>query len=414
LEGGVVRLIHRADAGIRFAVRKALLNLAMASLSVVVTLLFLEVAARIYLVRFASEPRFLSYASYGQLLDRYGSETEQGAALKQLYSPHRYLGFYPTPDYRWEDNHHNSLGYRGEEIVMPKPADEFRIVCLGGSTTYTSDVKDPAEAYPAQLETALHERGFDSVRVINAGAASWTSWETLINFELRVLDLDPDMVVVYHAINDAHARFIWPPEVYRGDNSGWRAPNQSGLFMPSIFEYSTLLRIFMIRLGWTGAHADLARTVDRAAPSYYADLFREQVRNGEYPSPPFDEFSAQQMIDTNSPRFFERNLENLVALAKHHGVAVVLMSFAFDPDYEPEPRVATSEYQQALTEHNAVIRTIAAEENVAFFDFAAVFPLDEGLFTDGRHVNEAGAREKGRLIAEFLIDQDQLPAGSTP
>jgi lysophospholipase L1-like esterase len=402
-------LIRRLDAGIRFAVRKGLLNLAMASLSIVVTLFFLEVVSRIWLVHLASEPRFLSYASYGQLLDRYGSETEQGAALKQLYSPHRYLGFYPTPNYEWGENFHNSLGYRGEEFPMPKPEGEYRIVCLGGSTTYTSDVENPALAYPAQVESALREDGFDSVRVINGGAASWTTWESLINFEMRVLDLDPDMIVVYHAINDAHARFIWPPEAYRGDNSGWRAPNQSGLFMPSIFEYSTLLRIFMIRLGWAGAHADLARTVDRAAPSYYADLFREQVRRGEYPSAPLDEVSAQKMIDANEPKYFRRNLENLVAVAERHGVAVVLVSFAYDPDYEPEPRVARPEYQQALDEHNDVIRSVSAESSAYFFDFATVFPVDRDLFTDGRHVNEEGARVKGALIAEFLVDNGLVP-----
>jgi len=381
----------------------------LALASVLVTLLFLEIAARIYLVHFASEPRFLSYASYGQLLDRYGSETEQGAALKQVYSPHRYLGFYPTPGYVWGENHHNSLGYRGDEFPIEKPPGEFRIVCLGGSTTYTSDVGDPALAYPAQLQAALHERGASEVRVINSGAESWTSWESLINFELRVLDLDPDLIIVYHAINDAHARFVWPPEAYRGDNSGWRAPNQSGLFMPSILEYSTLARIFMIRLGWTGAHADLARTVDRAAPTFYADLFREQVRRGRYPEAPFDEVAAARMLEANDPRFFARNLENIVAIARRHGVDVVLASFAYAPDFVEEPRVSTREYRQALREHNEVIRSVADRGPAAYYDFAAEFPTDEGLFTDGRHVNEKGARVKGRLFAEFLVDNGLVP-----
>jgi hypothetical protein len=98
------------------------------------------------------------------------------------------------------------------------------------------------------------------------------------------------------------------------------------------------------------------------------------------------------MIDANEPKYFRRNLENLVAVAERHGVAVVLVSFAYDPDYEPEPRVARPEYQQALDEHNEVIRSVSAESSASFFDFATVFPVDRGLFTDGRHVNEEGAR----------------------
>ncbi|TFH22361.1 MAG: SGNH/GDSL hydrolase family protein [Myxococcales bacterium] len=386
-----------------------LAGVGLALASVLVTLVVLEIAARLYLVHLASEPRFLSYASYAQLLDRYGSETEQGAALKQLYSPHRYLGFYPTPSYVWGKNRHNSLGYRGEEFPIEKPSGEFRVVCLGGSTTYTSDVEDPALAYPAQLEEALRERGANDVRVINGGAASWTSWESLINFEFRVLDLDPDLIIVYHAINDAHARFVWPPEAYRGDNSGWRAPNQSGLFMPSILEYSTLARIFLIRLGWTGAHADLARTVDRAAPTYYADVFREQIRSGRYPESPFDAVPAERMLEANDPRFFRRNLENIVAIARQHGVGIVLASFAYAPAFDDEPRVSTREYARALREHNEVIRSVSESGRVAYYDFAAEFPTDEGLFTDGRHVNEKGARVKGRLFADFLVDNGLVP-----
>jgi len=85
---------------------------------------------------------------------------------------------------------------------MPKPAGQFRIVCLGGSTTYTSDVKDYRDSYPYLLEKYLKAQGYNDVTVVNAGAGSWSSWESLINFQFRVLDLDPDLIIVYHGIND--------------------------------------------------------------------------------------------------------------------------------------------------------------------------------------------------------------------
>jgi hypothetical protein len=180
--------------------------------------------------------------------------------------------------------------------------------------------------------------------------------------------------------------------------------------MPSIFEYSTLLRILMIRAGWTGSHADLARTIDRSAPTYYADRFREQVRAGDYPEGIFTEVSAARMLQENRPRYFERNLDAIATVAQEHGVEVVMASFAYSKDFPDEPRVTTSEYQQAIAEHNRVIEAVATRRGAHFFDFAALFPSDARYFTDGRHVNEEGAALKARLFADFLLKEGLVPA----
>jgi lysophospholipase L1-like esterase len=386
-------------------VERALLNFVALLTSAIATFAVLEVGARVYLEHFAAEARFVNYASYRQLAKRYGSD---GATSRQLLSPHRYLGYYPTPGYTKGKNRHNSLGYRGDEIVVPKPAGELRIVCVGGSTTYDSDIEDYRLAYPSRLEAELRARGYGNVTVINAGGAGWTSWESLIGFELRVLDLDPDIIIDFDAINDVHTRFVWPPELYRGDNSGYRAANQSGLFMPSILEHSTLLRILMIRAGWVGSHADISRTIDRLAPSYYGDIWRDQKRTGAYPDGVFREVTPDEMLARNDPRYFARNLESLVAVAKAHGVKVVLASFAYSLDFPEEPRVTAPEYRRAIAAHNDALRAVAERSGAAFFDFAAVFPTDRRYFTDGRHNNEEGAALKAKLFADFLVTSGLL------
>lgn len=386
-------------------VERALLNFVALLTSAIATFAVLEVGARVYLEHFAPEARFVNYASYRQLAKRYGGD---GATSRQLLSPHRYLGYYPTPGYTKGKNRHNSLGYRGDEIVVPKPAGELRIVCVGGSTTYDSDIEDYRLAYPSRLEAELRGRGYGNVTVINAGGAGWTSWESLIGFELRVLDLDPDIVINFDAINDVHTRFVWPPELYRGDNSGYRAANQSGLFMPSIFEHSTLLRILMIRAGWVGSHADISRTIDRLAPSYYGDVWRDQKRTGSYPDGIFRDVTADEMLARNDLRYFARNLESLVAVAKVHDVNVVLASFAYSPDFPEEPRVTAPEYRRAIAAHNDALRAVAERSGAAFFDFAAVFPTDRRYFTDGRHNNEEGAALKAKLFADFLVTSGLL------
>lgn len=381
-------------------IQKILSNIFLAVLSTLFTFAFLEVLANVYLFRLVNENSFIRYASLHQLQKR-------TIANNPRYAPHRYLGYYPTPNYVKGKNRHNSLGYRGEEIKIPKPDAQFRIVCLGGSTTYTGKIEDYKKSYPDLLENYLKGKGYRNVEVVNAGVSGWRSWESLINLELRVLDLDPDMIIVYHGINDIQARFIWPPEAYRGDNSGYLAPNLTGIFMPSVFEYSTLLRILMIRTGMTNSHAAFETIIGRHSATYYGSLFREQWSRGIYPKGIFIEISATTMLERNRPVYFERNMRNMIVIADNRGIEVVLSSFAYSPLFD-QSRVSSQEYVSAHAEHKQLVEELAEQMDVHFFDFASKFPTDKRYYTDGRHVNEEGAQLKAELFGDFLIEKQLL------
>ena len=213
-------------------------QLGLALLSFLFTLLVLEAGARFWLTGIATQEQMRRYALYKDI-----------PAAELQWSPHPYLNYYPTPGYESGLTTHNSLGYRGHEFPLEKPAGEFRIVALGGSTIYTIGVQDDALTFSEQLERVLSEDyGLDHVTVINAGAAGYTSWESLINLQIRVLALDPDLVIVYHGTNDVHARLV-TRNGYSSDNTGsirqWSAPP-----IPW-FEHSTLLRLLSRKLGNT-------------------------------------------------------------------------------------------------------------------------------------------------------------------
>src|SRR5690606_5902302 len=97
-------------------------------------LLLLEVGVRVWLF-FDDEAR-LRYALY----------TEYPQAVR--FRPHHYLGYTLQPGYRRGKTSHNSLGYRGPEVAIPKPSGVFRIAILGGSTTYTEFVRDDEKTFP--------------------------------------------------------------------------------------------------------------------------------------------------------------------------------------------------------------------------------------------------------------------------
>jgi len=339
-----------------------------------VALLFglLEAGLRFYFGHFASQEHV---GRWVRLVDM------PPEALR--YRPHPYLCYCLNPDFRSDDglDRHNSLGFRGDEFPRAKPPGAFRIACLGGSTTYDTDIPDFRNAYPAQLETVLRETyGRREVQVINAGVPGYTTWDSLLNFEFRVLELDPDLVIVYHSTNDVHARLV-PPETYRRDNTGYR---QAWTDRARWWEGSLVLRILGLGLG-LGQRNKLGDWV----------LVPEARREDRH-------IGAREMerLAANPPVFFRENLEDLIALARHRGVQVVLATWAYCPakgDY-----ASTEPYREGYREQNEILSDLARETAALLYDFASEMPTDPEYWSDGRHNNEKGARKKAELFAAYL------------
>lgn len=95
----------------------------------------------------------------------------------------------------------NDLGLRSPPVRARQPG-ELRILSLGESTTFGSGVAGD-ETYTARLPLELAARGFPRpVTAINAGVPAYSSFQSLRYLEGRGLALEPDLVVVYHEVND--------------------------------------------------------------------------------------------------------------------------------------------------------------------------------------------------------------------
>jgi lysophospholipase L1-like esterase len=346
--------------------------------SIFLTLFLLEIMARLWLNYLAPPDQYDRYVLFTSLDPK-----------EFAWTPHQYLVYYPTPNYRKGQTFHNSLGYRNEEISLEKPDNVYRIVALGGSSTYDVTIEDNRNIFTAQLEKLLTEQyGYQNVEVINAGVPGYNSWEILINLEFRVLDLDPDLVIIYEGTNDVHARLV-EPSAYRGDDSGRRQPWQ----MPPVpvWEHSAFLRILSRMTNFTRQVS-----VDDfvSAPTFLSWPY--EFRLGENVDP-------AKILEKNPPVYFRRNLENMIAISKEHDVDVLFVTWAHSPyldDY-----ASKAYYQQGFQENNEVVKEVANRHHISLFDFAAVMPQDAKYWADGRHVNEAGALEKATLFAEFIYTQ---------
>lgn len=365
---------------------------------IVVGLVLAEAGARVWL---ATLPASSPVQGYKELLD----PATFNARTAPRFVPHPYLPYRLNPEFRSENglDRINSMGFRGEEIAIPKPEGVFRIVAIGGSTAYDTAVEDWHQSHTYQLEQILRdEYGYTQVEVINAGVAGYSSWENLISLELFVLEMEPDLIVIYENNNDVHARFVNPSD-YRSDNSGRRKPWDSELYKTNYHSWqlrvpSVLWRILLYTFNWY-----------HIAPLNIDNLVAQPCTGpeGVLASQDCFKMSADDVLDANPPTYFKRNVENMIAIAHTHGSEVLLLTYAYSTakgDFAAEPF-----YIRGFEEMNDVIREIAVEMDVPFYDFAADMPPDLVYWHDGRHMSAEGLRVRAKLLAAYLDSAGLIP-----
>jgi len=352
-------------------------KLAFSFVPAVAMVLLAEGAARFWVGFVASREERLAYAL----------PSDDPRACK--YAPHPYTCYRLEPGRQRDGANHNSRGFRGPEFAVPKPLGVFRIAILGGSTTYCEFIGDDNATFPARTQQTLHhDYGRTEVEVINAGVPGFNSWESSIDFQMRVLDADPDLTVVFFGVNDVHARLV-DPESYKADGTGrrriWSEP-----WEVRVMRASMLLRFVGVQIGvWKPPGVENYTVADSA-------FHRNRDAGPE----------MMEILAANPPTYYRRNVENTIAVAKARGIGVVLVTWPYSE--EIQDYVSLPHYQKGIAELNAVIREIAAAEHLPLFDLAAKMPTDRKYWRDGRHVNALGAQIEGRWLAEFLQTQGLL------
>ncbi len=366
-------------------------NLATAIVAVLLSLLALEIGWRFYVANFGTEYQRVFYLYSRAEID----------ALESIYRPLPFVnyGLSPTRD------DINSLGYRGPEIAQPKPEASYRIAALGGSTTYGGYLDTYDLAWPHQLrQTLAADYGLNHVEVVNAGVPAYTSFESAVNFMLRVQDLDPDMIIIYHAVNDVTPRLV-DPAYYSGGYEGrgtWR-------YLDDPLPISALQRLLMHKLGNT---VPLAYALNEQLPAPESIRRCQLDTSGEQAVCANLGLTAEQVLAANPPVYFQRNLGNIIGMAQQRDIETLLLTWAYSPYPYDAPRgnVMTHAYQQAaVVEHNAIIRELASQRGVMLYDMAATLPIDREYWYNGVHQSAQGAAEMARQLAAFLVENvDEL------
>jgi lysophospholipase L1-like esterase len=325
-----------------------------------------------------------------------------------LYDKHPFLGsvleprkvLYPTnPDSQGTLISINRWGFRGQDFAVPKSSGIFRIAAIGGSTTFGTKLNDD-ETWPTCLEKELRSQG-KAVEVLNFGVPGYSSIEELILLESNVLDLRPDVVVIYAGYNDL--------KYNRAPASGPFASDYSH-FKRVPFRESTI-RTFLNRNSalWLAAVTKVNALKIRGSDNYLG-------RTG----PRYDS------IDPAGVKAFSRNLDSIISICVSKGMAVVLVSEARSFDAETQasddlrrnagsalywvPQFSTKgltegfiEYAEAMAD---VVQRAARNEvvPVLYFDAHSRMPRDPDYYWDSVHMNRSGSELLAGLLAPTVSE----------
>lgn len=262
----------------------------------------------------------------------------------------------------------NSLGWRSPEVAIPKPADEFRIVCIGGSTTVEGWTNDAT--YPAILQRLLasHFRT-TKISVVNGGLSGLNSWGENRKAQ-DYLALEPDLIIEYNGVNDIAWR-IFP------------------LLSSEIGPVQRIMRKSILvnhRLNsWLlPSRESIDRAFDIEIFCHLAPLAR-RLRKEEIPLA-FCSFAYPEPGGLNEEErtFFEFNV-------KEWGGG----------DFTLETYVAL------VRKYNDRLREFTSDRGLHYVPLAERFNGRAEDFLDCCHMRSKGIEKKARLISEYM--QEQLP-----
>jgi hypothetical protein len=321
----------------------------------------------------------------------------------QRHPPHPFMQAVPA----MAADHVDAQGFRGDDVVMPKPPHTFRIFAIGGSTTL--GVTNPyAESYPFLLQSLLRQRYPDvNIEVFNAGCPWYTSAHVLVSYTVEVRQYEPDLVIYFEAINDL-VRSFSPPWLAKGD------------FKP---DYSHYLGPYARLLGPNAAFVDHPSA--SLAWNVLSGWFRGSPDPFNIRDPNNVAKVASRLQAIDRPAFkslpsFRQYSDAIVHFVQADGHAIMTASQAslyrddlssddkrvlwFAPllcaDHGTCPSLAAM--TQGMAIYNAAARDIAASRHVPFIDFAAAVPKTREYFGDDVHLKKAGNVILAQKAAEAI------------
>lgn len=272
---------------------------------------------------------------------------------------------YDDPPPRYNDRGEAYFNYRDSPTKKNKD-NKLRIITVGGSTTLNQNARRISGLdYALLLEQELNGKNKGKTfEVLNAGADAYSSAHSLINIQFRLIEFNPDIIILMHNINDRTANYFGA-----GATDDYGNKYLHPFFINPQLQTSLSLSGFLYQsrlLTWL------------QVPEMFAE-----ARKINYTNPVEDGLA-----------YFTRNLRSIAAICKQNGIQLLLLTQPnrmLDFAYPDEP--------VHIRQYNAAIKSVSEQDNVAYLDMYTLMGHEPELFIDPVHYSPEGIKKFSRLLA---------------
>lgn len=294
----------------------------------------------------------------------------------------------PIPSQKTRTTQTNSMGFRSPELPAAKSNSTIRLAFLGASTTFCAEASSNEATWPHLVWKSLQETYPDvQFDYVNGGVPGYSLENSLRNLTCRIAPLEPDVIIIYHAVNDLSRdsrEFAERKGLYRGSVD---KPGLLGRWLLTWFLIEKNLQI------WARQH--------RAMEGSKGLVLNPQTLS----------------------RGFHTRLQELVLAAQRFApvVAVATFSQRLRRHQSPEEQIRASNTHlyymphmrieallSAFEEYNRVICQVAAETEAILIGGEETIPGDNRFFNDSVHFNDAGCELMARRITKALLASQDL------
>lgn len=283
----------------------------------------------------------------------------------------------------------NSLGFRGPDIIVPKPEGSTRLLFIGGSTTFCAEVSNNEMVWPHivsnNIKTAYPKQKID---YINGGMGGYRTATSIRNLKYRLAQYKPDVIVIYHATNDLshETRLLGKKQgVYHdgmSDSKSWMAQHSTLWYLID----KNLKLIYFKKAAQTNTQRLKFKPEDLGA-TFYSDL-TELVKLAK---------NVAKMVVV--PTFSSRIREEQSNEEKLEAAAPILF---YMPFMTPDGLI------QSYSRFNEIIRQVVREQNVLLVEGENNIPGDANHFKDTVHFSDKGSILMAERVSQALLSTPQF------
>lgn len=296
----------------------------------------------------------------------------------------------------------NNYGFRGDELIEPKPADEFRIFLIGGSTTENIFIDDQyglERQIQNELQTAFSTYQ-KTIKVYNAGKSGDASPDHISMLVHRIIHLQPDLVILYPGINDLNRLlgkydYLHYPVTQKGAEN-------------------SILKDFKFFLSNFQIFRRIINILNPENPDDLESIFLKTNYADKIKS--VQKLPLKEQIPNFDSSFYYRNITTFIGACKTNSIPLVLINQAHTwgddaDDYLKnhhwmnsvgKTRYPENEMEKSIHEINQITENLSKENNIPFINFEASIPKSSEYFYDDCHFNKNGVKFAAELISQSI------------